>query len=106
MYGRRAGLWCDWGAVFEEAAALDKALEIDASPHRQDLDVELLRLARESGCRISIGTDAHSVVELGYMEFGLAAAIRAGIPQDRILNFQSVEDLRAWAERVRERTGG
>jgi len=103
IYDRRAGLWCDWVRVFEEAAALDKAIEIDASPYRQDLDVELLKLARESGCRISIGTDAHSIYELGYMEFGLAAAILAGIPRKRILNFHPFEDVLAWAASIRDR---
>src|SRR5438034_602343 len=42
MYGRRVGLRPDWPRVFEEAAALDKAVEVDANPNRQDLDVELL----------------------------------------------------------------
>jgi histidinol phosphatase-like PHP family hydrolase len=101
IYDRRAGLWCDWGSVFEEARAVDRALEIDASPYRQDLNVDLLNLAREAGCRISIGTDAHSTYELGYMEFGLAAALLAGIPNERILNFQPVEDVLAWAGSIR-----
>jgi DNA polymerase (family 10) len=79
--------------VFEEAARVGKAFEIDASPYRQDLDVELLRLAVDAGIRISIGTDAHSIYELGYMEFGLAAAILAGVPRERILNFQPADDL-------------
>ena len=80
---------------------MDKALEIDAHPDRQDLDVELLGLAREAGVRISIGTDAHSTAELGSMEYGLAAAIRGGIPRDRILNFQPREEVLDWAARVR-----
>ena len=97
----RLGLQAEWPRVVEEAAARDKALEIDAHPDRQDLNVELLELAREAGCRISIGTDAHSVRELGFMEFGLAAAIRAGIPRDRILNFQPVDEVLDWSRRVR-----
>jgi DNA polymerase (family 10) len=95
-YGRRPGLVADWPRVFDEAARLDKALEIDASPDRQDLDVELLRLARAAGCMISIGTDAHQPAELAFMEFGLAAALAAGIPKDRILNFGSADALTAW----------
>jgi histidinol phosphatase-like PHP family hydrolase len=97
MFDRRVGLWADWDRVFEAAADADTAVEIDASPYRQDLDVELLQVAREAGVRVSIGTDAHSVRELGYMEFGLAAAIRAGIPRERILNFRPVEEVLAWA---------
>jgi histidinol phosphatase-like PHP family hydrolase len=100
-YGVRLGLRADWRRVFEAAAELDKAVEIDAFPDRQDLDVDLLRLARESGVRISIGTDAHRTTELRYMEYGLAAAIRANIPRERILNFQPREEVVAWATRVR-----
>jgi histidinol phosphatase-like PHP family hydrolase len=96
-YGVRVGLRADWSRVFQAAAELDKAVEIDAHPDRQDLDVELLELAREAGVRISIGTDAHSTSELLFMEFGLAAAIRAGIPRERILNFKPREDVLAWA---------
>ena len=102
-YDSRLGLHADWRRVFEEAALEDKAMEIDAYPDRQDLEIELLELARESGVLISIGTDAHSVEELRSMEFGLAAAARAGIPQERILNFMPVGELLAWAEAVRAR---
>ncbi|HEX9410177.1 MAG TPA: PHP domain-containing protein [Actinomycetota bacterium] len=95
-WGARVGLRADWPTVFEEAAAQGKALEIDAYPDRQDLDVELLRLAREAGAWISIGTDAHHPRELQSMEFGLAAAIRAGIPRERILNFLPRGELMVW----------
>ena len=103
MFDRRAGLWADWERVFTAAADAGTAVEIDANPYRQDLDVELLMVAREAGVRISIGTDAHSVGELRYMDFGLAAAILAGFPRDRILNFQPVEDVLAWASEHRRR---
>jgi histidinol phosphatase-like PHP family hydrolase len=105
MYNRRPGLHADWPRVFAEAAALDKAVEIDATPHRQDLDVSLLGYARDAGVRISMGTDSHSVGELDCLEYGLAAAIRGGIDRNRILNFQPVEDVLAWAAEVRERSG-
>jgi histidinol phosphatase-like PHP family hydrolase len=99
-YGRRLGLSADWERVVEAAARHDKALEIDAHPDRQDLDVATLELAREAGCRISIGTDAHYPWELSVMPFGLAAAIRAGIAKDRVLNLQPVDDVLAWARSV------
>jgi DNA polymerase (family 10) len=100
-FGVRLGLQADWATVFEEAVRLDKALEIDAFPDRQDLNVELLRLAKEAGVRISIGTDAHAVMQLGFMETGLAAAIRAGISRDRILNFSPVDEVLEWSRSVR-----
>ncbi len=101
MYNRRAGLRAEWDRVFAEAASLGKAVEIDANPHRQDLDPALLETAREAGVLISIGTDAHSVGELDFLEYGLAAAIRGAIPRERILNFRPVGEVTAWAEEVR-----
>jgi histidinol phosphatase-like PHP family hydrolase len=102
-YGRRLGLRADWSRVVAEAVALDKALEIDASPDRQDLNVEVLRIAADAGARISIGTDAHQPAELAFMELGLAAALLAGVPKERILNYGSVEDLLAWTASLRDR---
>jgi DNA polymerase (family 10) len=97
----RLGLRADWSRVFAEAAELDKALEVDGYPDRQDLDVELLAAAGNTGVRISIGTDAHSIEELRYIEFGVAAVIRAGIPRDRVLNFLSRDELLEWVGAIR-----
>ena len=101
VYNYRLGLTADWARVFDEAARLDKALEIDGYPDRQDLNVDLLRIARKSGCRISLGTDSHGPTQLGFMEYSAAAALQAGIKPTRILNFMGVEELKAWAARVR-----
>jgi histidinol phosphatase-like PHP family hydrolase len=101
VYNHREGLAADWPRVFAEAAKLDKAVEIDGYVSRQDLRVSLLKIARQEGCRISLGTDAHEPAQLAYMELSLAAAQLAKIPPDRILNFLPVEKLLDWAETVR-----
>ena len=101
IYNFRIGLKADWSRVFAEAARLDKALEIDCYPDRQDLNVDLLKLAREHGTRISLGTDAHHAWQLEFIDLGLAAAIRAKIPTDRILNFMPILELKAWARSLR-----
>jgi histidinol phosphatase-like PHP family hydrolase len=97
VFNRRRGLSADWPRVFETAAEEGKAMEIDAHPSRQDIDVELLKLARDTGVWISIGTDAHLLRELRYVEFGVALAIRAGFPRERILNYQPVDSVLEWA---------
>src|SRR6185437_5885862 len=45
IYNYRLGLKADWPRVFGLAAELDKAVEIDSYPDRQDLNVDLLILA-------------------------------------------------------------
>jgi histidinol phosphatase-like PHP family hydrolase len=95
-------LKADWPRVFAEAVALDKALEIDCYPDRQDLNFTLLRIARKEGVRISLGTDAHHPWQLEFIQLGLAAALQAKIPADRIVNFMSVLDLKRWVQKLRE----
>lgn len=98
MYGRRPGLRADWHRVFAEAAAQGKAVELDATVWRQDLNVELATIAREEGVQwFSIGSDAHTAEELEFLPFGMATAALAGIPRERILNYRPVEFVRAWA---------
>jgi len=104
IYNFRIGLKADWPRIFAEAAQLDKAVEIDCYPDRQDLNVALLKIAREHGTRISLGTDAHHAWQLEFIDLGLAAALRAKIPTDRILNFMPVLELKAWAQSIRDRT--
>jgi histidinol phosphatase-like PHP family hydrolase len=103
IYNFRIGLKADWARVFAEAARLDKAVEIDSYPDRQDLNLALLRIARKEGVRISLGTDAHHADQLEFIELGLAAALKAKIPSDRILNFMDLATLRAWVAKLRAR---
>lgn len=101
VYNFRLGLTADWPRVFAEATKLDKAVEIDCYPDRQDLNVDLLKLARAAGTRVSLGTDAHHASQLEFIELGLAAALKAGIAADRIVNFVRLDDLRAWIAELR-----
>src|SRR5207253_2610334 len=103
IYNFRIGLKADWPRVFAEATKLDKALEVDCYPDRQDLNVALLKIAREHGTRISLGTDAHHPWQLEFIELGLAAALRAKLPAERIVNFMPVDELRSWIQAVRTR---
>lgn len=103
IFNFRLGLSADWERVFGMAADLDKAVEIDGYPDRQDLSVDLLKIAKKAGCRISLGTDSHDPLQLRFMEYSLAAASLAGIPSNRILNFMSAGQLREWVGNLRER---
>jgi len=104
VYNYRVGLSADWEEVFAVAAELDKAVEIDGYPDRQDLSPDLVRLAKKAGCRISLGTDAHDPLQLRSMDYSLASALSAGIPRQRILNFMTAQELKNWAGGIRERS--
>ena len=105
IYNFRIGLKADWPRVFARAAKLDKAVEIDSYPDRQDLNLALLKIARKEGVRISLGTDAHHADQLEFIELGLAAALKARIPAERVINFMDLATLRAWVAKLRARRG-
>ena len=104
IYNYRLGLKADWARVFAVASKLDKAVEIDCYPDRQDLNLSLLKLARKEGTRISLGTDAHHPWQLEFIELGLAAALKAKISPERIVNFLSLDELKGWVARVHLRS--
>lgn len=101
VYNCRLGLRADWPRVFAEAAERDKAVEIDSYPDRQDLNVDLLRLLKKAGARMSLGTDAHHPWQLEFIELGLAAAKKAGLSPERVVNFMSLAELKDWIAQVR-----
>jgi histidinol phosphatase-like PHP family hydrolase len=106
IYNYRLGLKADWPRVFAQAARLDKAVEIDCYPDRQDLNLSLLKIARQEGVRISLGTDAHHARQLQFIELGLAVALKAKIRPERIVNFMSLDRLRTWVGNVRRKMRG
>jgi DNA polymerase (family 10) len=91
----------DLDAIIEKAAGHGVALEINADPHRLDLDWRVLRRARAGGAMISIGADAHSISGIGNVEFGVGMARKGWLGPDDILNARSVEDFTAFARRRR-----
>jgi DNA polymerase (family 10) len=88
-------------ALFEKAAATGVAMEINADPHRLDLDWHVLRRARDAGVTISIGADAHSVAGIGNVEFGVGIARKGWLGPDDVLNARTADDFVAFARRRR-----
>lgn len=86
----------DADIVFAAAARFDKAIEINCLPDRLDPPKRLLRLAIESGCRVSIDSDAHYVGQLAWVRVGCERAFLCGVTPDRIVNALPVDELLAW----------
>jgi DNA polymerase (family 10) len=91
----------DLDAIFERAAATGVALEINADPHRLDLDWRVLRRARAAGALISIGADAHNVAGIGNVRYGVDVARKGWLGPAEVLNTRDVEGFLAHARRHR-----
>ena len=91
----------DLDAVFEKAAATGVAMEINADPHRLDLDWRVLRRAQAAGVTISIGADAHNVAGIGNVEYGVGIARKGWLGPAGILNTRTADEFLAFAGRRR-----
>lgn len=96
-YNVRPGVSADWDRVFEVAARRKVAIEIDGSWDRQDVPYPLAARALEYGCIFSLDSDAHSNSEYNFVDIAIAHAKLAGIPQTRIVNYWSNEEILGWA---------
>jgi histidinol phosphatase-like PHP family hydrolase len=97
MYGSRPGVTAEWEKVFDAAARVGVAIELDGDPARQDLDYDLARRAVSSGCLFAIDSDAHATDQWWYAETALAHARLAGVPRDRVINCWPLSRLLDWA---------
>lgn len=104
--GQRAGVPIDLDAVCMKAAERGVAVEINGQPERTDLCDTQARRAAELGCTLVIDSDAHAVVDLDFVRWGVFAARRAGLTADQVLNTRSPEDLQAFLDRRGRRPAG
>ncbi|MGH2718529.1 MAG: PHP domain-containing protein, partial [Actinomycetota bacterium] len=96
MLPRRPASDFDLEAACRAAADHGVAMELNASPRRLDLKDDHAVVAREAGCLFAISTDAHSIDELDYLQFGVGTAQRAWLEPDRIVTTWPLARLRGF----------
>ena len=87
----------DMHAVIARAAGRGVAIEINADPHRLDLDWRLCIEAKAAGVPIPIGADAHSIAGIANVDLGIGIARKAGLTKDDVLNARDMEGFLAHA---------
>jgi putative hydrolase len=84
--------------VFAACARTGTAVEINSRPERRDPPLELLGLALEAGCYVSIDTDAHAPGQLEWIGLGCEQAAEAGVDTAKVVNSWNAGRLLAWTE--------
>lgn len=92
----------DVDRVLEEAGRLGVAVELNANPHRLDLDWRLLRRAVSLGVVISIGPDAHEVAGLDDTWIGVGIARKGWLGPNDILNCRAAPEVLSFCAKRRE----
>ncbi len=106
---RREPIAIDMEGVIRAAKRTGTILEIDSLPDRLDLKDEYVRRCVESGVKMCIDSDAHSVSHFQYLEFGIGQARRGWATKKDIVNTLRVdeflESLKDSTRRPRRRKG-
>jgi DNA polymerase (family 10) len=89
----REGYEVDLDAVIAAAARAKTMIEINANPHRLDLDDVSARRARDLGVPIVINPDAHSIEGLADLDEGIGQARRAGLTKADVFNSRSLAEV-------------
>jgi len=96
LIGEREPYDVDIDLVIEAAAAHGKALEVNGSYPRLDLNDLHVRKAVDAGVKIIISTDAHSTAQLLFMRYGVGTARRGWARKKDVLNALPFWELYEW----------
>ena len=86
LINKRKAYDVDMEEVIKTAKRTGTILEINALPERSDLADEYIRKCVDSGVKMSIDSDAHSVNHFGYLDLGVAQARRGWATKADIIN--------------------
>jgi DNA polymerase (family 10) len=90
---RRDAYQVDLEAVLQAAAETGTMIEINADPHRLDLDWTHCKRARSLGVRLVINPDAHSTAGLANYRYGVDVARRGWLERGHVFNTLSADDV-------------
>ncbi|KNY30353.1 DNA polymerase/3'-5' exonuclease PolX [Pseudobacteroides cellulosolvens] len=80
--------------IIRTAAEEKIVLEINANPHRLDMDWRYLKSALEEGCTFVISPDAHCLEGINDIEYGVNIARKGWLSASNVINTMDWESLR------------
>lgn len=93
LLNKRAAYEVDLEAVFAAAKAHKKLMELNANPVRLDLNDVFLMAAKEHGIPIVVNTDAHRILGLENMKYGIKQARRGGLRAQDVANTRTLKQF-------------
>lgn len=99
--GHRPPVQVDLDALYAACVRTGTALEINASPDRMDLPPEHISAARDAGVRFAVDTDAHSLVDLTNLRYGVAAARFGRLTAEDVINTWPLDRLKEFLRKDR-----
>ena len=101
----REGYPVDMARIIEACAKHGVIMELNANPHRLDIDWREIGAAKAAGVKIAISPDAHRIPGLDHVAYGVMIARKGGLLKEDIFNTMPVKDVAAELKTRRSRKG-
>ncbi len=92
----RKGYPVDHKRLIDACAANRVCIELNANPHRLDIDWRFIPYAMEKGVMIAINPDAHNLNGIQDIAYGVIAARKGGLLKNFCLNNFSIAEFDSW----------
>ncbi|WP_227396675.1 DNA polymerase/3'-5' exonuclease PolX [Jeotgalibacillus aurantiacus] len=99
IVGERKGYRVDMDWLVKRAAETSTGLELNANPHRFDLNSEYVALAQKHNVPVFINTDAHDTTHLEFMELGIKTGRKGWLKKESVMNAKSFDELSRFLKR-------
>ena len=101
---QRPGFPVDHKLIIDACAANNVVIEINADPHRLDMDWHWYSYAMGKNIMFSINPDSHETGTMANMYFGVCVARKGGITNNRVLNTFTLEQIENYFNRKKAGT--
>ncbi|AKD55998.1 helix-hairpin-helix domain-containing protein [Spirosoma radiotolerans] len=98
----REGYPIDHRAIIDACAEHNVIIEINASPYRLDIDWHWIDYAMQQGVMLSINPDAHNLVGLLDMHYGVAIGRKGGLTKAMTFNALTLEEMSNYLQNRRK----
>lgn len=92
----RKGYPIDYIKVIDACAANNVIMEINASPYRLDIDWRYISYCLEKGVMLSINPDAHELIGIHDMKYGIEVARKGGLIKEMTFNALTLAEIEIW----------
>ncbi len=90
----RNGYEVDVDEIIKTAVRYKKVIEINANPHRLDMDWRYIKRAKDAGVKFVISPDAHSKDGLSDFKYGVSIARKGWLTKDDLVNTMEVQQVK------------
>jgi DNA polymerase (family 10) len=89
--------------ILDAANEYGVAIEMNANPHRLDLDWRFGRQVKQKGVQICINPDAHSLEGLKVIPIGVGIARKGWLSKENVLNTRSKTQMERYLNERKKR---